>query len=73
MEMKDLAIKLGLKNILISTYNNVRYKDEFTIILNDYLLIHLVGRTVAFVPLTIKGINKAIDMKSANKIIDTIK
>jgi len=70
MQLKELAQKLGVKNIIVSHFNHNYLKNCITIIVNDNLAINLVGKTYTFVPLTEKGINKEIAKKS---VLDTLR
>ena len=63
MELKDLANKIGIKNVIITHINNYHYKDYMTVIINDDLVVNLVGKTFTFIPLTENGINKGISNK----------
>ena len=73
MELKELAEKLGVQNILVTSYDSMTYKDNITVIVNDDLLFHLVGKTVSFIPLSKNGINKSIKMNVVKEILDSIK
>ena len=69
MELKELAQKLGIKNIIVSHFNHKYLKNYITIIINDDLAINLVGKTYTFIPLTTKGVDKQIARKS---VMDTL-
>lgn len=73
MELKDLAEKIGVKNIIISHINNLHYKDSITVVLNEDIVMNLVGKTFCFVPLNEKGINKGISNKNARLIFEKIR
>lgn len=73
MEMQDLAKKLGVRNIIVSHINDGYYKDNITIIVNDYLLVSFIGKTYTTIPLTKDGIDKDINSGALRKIIDRIK
>ena len=73
MELQELAKKVGVKNIIVSHYNDMHFKDNITIIVNNDILINLVGKTYSTVPLTTNGIDKTINTSSLRKLLDTIK
>lgn len=73
MELKELASKLGVKNIVITHINNYHYKDYMTIVVNDDLVINLVGKTFSFIPLNSNGINKGISNKNTRDIFNEIR
>ena len=73
MEYKELAEKLGLKNILIRHINSDYYKDCITVIINEDLIMNLVGKTFSFIPTTEKGIKEELTQKSAANIINKIR
>lgn len=69
---QELIKKLGVKDIIISSYNHEYYKDNITIIINDDIAMHLVGKTYSFIPLTENGIHKELTKESSKKILKTI-
>lgn len=73
MELKDLASKLGVVNIIVSHINNDYYKDSFTIVINNDLVMNYVGKTYSFIPLTGDGIGKALTTSSVKMFIERIK
>ena len=73
MELKDLANKIGIKNVIITHINNYHYKDYMTVIINDDLVVNLVGKTFTFIPLTENGINKGISNKNIREIFNFIR
>jgi len=73
MMFQELAKKVGVKNIIVSHINNDYYKDNITVIVNEHFILHLVGKTVDFVPLDENGINKELTTKSTKLLINTIK
>ena len=73
MELKDLAKKIGVKNIVVTNINSYKYKDNITIVINDDLVISLVGKTFSFIPLTINGVNKGLSNACVRNMFDTIK
>lgn len=73
MELQELAKKMGVKNIIVSHYNDMHFKDNITVIINNDLLINLVGKTYSTVPLTTNGIDKTINTTSLRKLLDAIK
>lgn len=73
MELKDLAKRIGVINIIVSHYNHISYKDHITVIVNNDLVLDLVGKTYSVVPLTANGIDKSINTGAIRKILDAIK
>ena len=73
MELKDLANRIGVKNIIVTHINNLHYKDYVTVVINDDLVVNLVGKTFTFIPLSESGINKGLTSKSARNIFNTIR
>ena len=71
--MEELAKRLNVKNILVTHINNDYYKDDITIIINDDLLINLVGKTFSFIPLSENGIGKRIPSSSVSAILNAIR
>lgn len=69
-EMKNLADKMGVKKIIISHFNSDKYKDFITIVINEDLVLNLIGKTIYYIPLTEKGINKKI--QHANNVISSV-
>ena len=69
-EMEKLADKMGVKKIIISHFNNDKYKDFITIVINEDLVLNLIGKTIYYIPLTEKGINKKI--QHANNVIASV-
>lgn len=49
MELQELAKRIGVKNILVSHINDMHYKDNITIIVNDDIALNLVGKTYTFI------------------------
>lgn len=73
MELQDLAKKLGVKNIVVSHINDMHYKDNITIVVNDYLVVNLVGKTYSIIPLTKDGIDKSVNSGALRKMLDAIR
>ena len=73
IEKKELAKKLGVKNILVNYFDEMSYKDSMTIILTDDLALNYVGRTYSFIPLTATGLGKRIGGRDVNKLLTSIK
>lgn len=73
MELKELAKKIGVKNVLITHYNSTMYKDFITVILTDNLIMNLIGKTVYFIPTSITGIDMEINKATQIKILNYIK
>ena len=73
MELKELAKKIGAKNIIVSHINNLHYKDCITVVLNDDIVMNLTGKTFEFIPLNENGINKGISNKNAKEIFSLIR
>lgn len=73
MELKELANKLGLKNIVISHINHSYVRDEITLIVNDNLIINLVGKTYNNIPLNKNGIDKTIEKNKVLYILRKVK
>lgn len=73
MELSELAKKLGVKNIIVTTINNYAYKDNYTVVISDDLVLNLTGKTFEFIPLTQNGINKRISNDAVRKIFDAIR
>lgn len=73
MELQDLAKRIGVKNILVSHINDMHYKDNITVIINDDIALNLVGKTYTPIPLTANGINKSINTSAIKKILDVVK
>lgn len=73
MELKELAGRLNVDNILVSHINSGYYKDSITIIVDKDLVINYVGKTYTFVPLSMDGINKGISKKDVSTILNAIK
>ena len=72
MEYTDLANKIGVKNIIVSHINSDHYKNVITVMVNDDLILYLVGKTMHFIPLTKNGVGKMLASSSANKILNRI-
>lgn len=73
MELKDLAKKIGVKNIVITHINNYHYKDYMTVVINDDLVVNLVGKTFTFIPLNENGIRKGLSNKDTRNIFNAIR
>ena len=73
MELNDLATSLGVKNIVVSHINSNYYKDDITIVINDYLVLNLMGKTISFIPLTIKGVGKELSRSYYVDILNRVK
>lgn len=73
MELKDLANKFGVVNIVVSHINSDYYKDSITVVISNDLVMNYVGKTYSFVPLTENGINKQISSASVGKVLDAVK
>lgn len=73
MELKELANKIGVKNIIITHINNYHYKDYITVVLNEDLVVNLVGKTFTFIPLNEKGINEGLSNKDIRNIFNAIR
>ena len=72
VEKKELAKKLGVDNILINYFADWQYKNNLTVFVNKDLLLHYVGKTYSFVPLTADGINKQLSKKDVNELLNKI-
>lgn len=73
MELVELAKRVGAKNIIVTHINNYAYKDNFTVVINDDLVLNLTGKTFEFIPLTENGINKKIPNDAIRKIFGAIR
>lgn len=73
MNLKDLANKMGVVDIFITHINNDFYKDYITIIIDDNILINLVGKTFETIPLSEKGINMHLQPSKVRQIINLVK
>lgn len=73
VEKKDLAKKLGVDNILINHFEDLQYKNSFTIILNEDLALNYVGKTYSFIPLTANGLGKEWASRSVSELLNNIK
>lgn len=73
MELKDLATKIGVVNIIVSHINSDYYKDNITVIINSDCVMNLVGKTCSYIPLTVHGVGKELNMSSVRKILDAIR
>lgn len=73
MELSELASRIGVKSIIISSINNDYLKDHFTVIVNDDILVDLMGKTYTFIPLSSNGVGKQLSTASVRKIFDLIR
>jgi len=73
MELKDLASKIGAKAIIVEHINDMYYKDSFTVVINDDMVMNYVGKTYTFIPLTMNGVGKTLAKGNITKLIAAIK
>lgn len=73
MEMRELASKLGVKNIVVSHINSDMYKDVYTVVINDDLVMTFTGKTYGFVALTENGVGKELNRSAVTRILDSIR